>query len=150
MPEPWVTQEQVDAMLPAWKEILLLQDWRIELQVCKKLGDSWANCRADHKYKEALIKFSQRPPKPQYRTIPYDQEETLVHELLHIHHTPIDLLVPEGSPEDLALETMINQLAKSLVKLKRESDQWQRLAKKEEDLPRLTSLESLSIEATSN
>lgn len=108
-------------LLQEWQDRLCLQDWRIIL--CDNLkpeemtDENVAGCTVwNETIKAARIEIL----NPEYygsRMIPFDYEETLVHELLHLKTS----LVSDGVCElqERYMHQMIDDLARALVNAKR-------------------------------
>lgn len=117
------TQKQLDAALAYWQKVLRLQDWDIEAKLVTP-GDagygSEGTCLINVRHKCASIKVM----NDKHRTaVGYsgeaDNEDTLVHELLHIH---LELMAPDddGSLDYELFEQTVDVLADCFVKLKRQ------------------------------
>lgn len=114
-----VKKQTLVKLLETWQKILRLQDWDIKLKVVTNLDGCLARCEPNPKYKTAVITFCTKTPG--HLEDNSDLEITLVHELLHIHHSPVSFLIKEDSWEDWSAESMIDQLAHALVALHRDS-----------------------------
>ncbi len=107
-----------------WKERLTIQDWRVNL-VFKRAWDMSDNanlgsCDAMVSRKSATILLMDPIDASQQGD---DSEETLVHELLHLHtagfHNTDDGKLT--GPRRTAMEQMVDLLSIALVRLRRES-----------------------------
>lgn len=100
-----------------WQRILKLQDWDVSIKVVphREAEDAWGNVHWNFQEKIADIKLL-NPADQSGGMRPYCMEETLVHELLHLHFAPFN--ANSGTPEQLAQEQAINAIAHALVKLK--------------------------------
>ena len=115
--------EEVEEKLRAWQKILRLQDWFVEVEIVRKhemewhtsKGEVWTRTNANR----ALIKLLDPVDDTCPKTDPYDMEETLVHELLHLH---MDRFEPpkEDTIRSNELERTIDTLANVLVNLYRD------------------------------
>lgn len=98
-----------------WQRRLKLQDWDISVKIIphRESEDSWGSVRWNLQEKFADIKLLD-PADQSSSMRPYSMEETLVHELLHLHLAPLDVSEAKG----LAQEQAINAIARALVNLK--------------------------------
>lgn len=79
-----------------------------------------AECEWNLRKRMALIKVLDSADWDPSTPWPQDQEQSLVHELLHLHFAPFR--ADDGTPEDVAQEQAIDAIAKALVELKRPSE----------------------------
>lgn len=114
-----MTVKQLHKSLEEWTVILRLRDWNISLEVVDDF-ESFGETRFD-KYKNAKIVICSERTAPRNTPTCPDSEVTLVHELLHLHSAQLTMSIEPDSPEDNALEQMVEILAQSLVSLKRAS-----------------------------
>lgn len=108
-------------LLNEWTELLGLKDWRITLMTDVEPEDmdikeadgctSW-----EESIKAAIIQIV-RPDAYSKRLAPFDLEETLVHELLHLKFCLIQT-ADENSLQDRIAHQLIDDIARALVKLK--------------------------------
>lgn len=115
-----------EKLLNEWQERLGLQDWAIVLRYnCKfsdldtedSIGETlWSNT-----IKNATIRIVSKEEYGNDRTLPYDFEKTLVHELLHIKFGLIDIMNSgyESKVVDELRHQLIDDLARALVMAKR-------------------------------
>lgn len=100
-----------------WQKCLRLQDWDIVVKI-KRMEDMPKNlgeCVSSLTKKQAIISLLE-PNDTSNGDFPYDMEETLVHELLHIHFIEADDengCCPDG------VEQAIEEVARALIKLDR-------------------------------
>ena len=99
-----------------WQQLLKLQDWDvsvtiesldnedIEGDVTWVLEKKFADIRLTSEHPDAMR--------------PYDMEQTLVHDLLHLHFAPFD--AKSKTVKAIAQEQTINAIASALVNLKRQ------------------------------
>lgn len=104
-----------------WQKQLRLEDWEVKysLRVCGALlgnGHSEGATRTLIKRKECLVTIL-RHDNCSYPE-DYDMEQTLVHELLHLHFDPY-FSNDEKSLTHIAQEQTIDQLAHAFVRLNR-------------------------------
>lgn len=108
-------------LLPEWQKILRLQDWDVKLIVDRERnfigGDSQGECSWVLEKKQAFIKILDPVDFPDSKW-EQDSEETLVHELLHLHFAPFN--AEDGTLEDVAQEQAISAIAGALAGLKRD------------------------------
>ena len=102
-----------------WQKILRLQDWEIELEVVDKVNNMDENTFAfiehiDYQTLSATIKIRSETIQYLDHRGEVDQEETIVHELLHILTQAF--CDKQGSEAE---ERCINLIARALVRLKR-------------------------------
>ena len=120
-----MTLAELQQACKVWQERLRLQGWIVGLHIvpATELGDVDVQGRTyfqdTHKWARILICDDHHFATNQQHKWPEhdDQEETLVHELLHLHFQPLHIAAdcPEATAEELA----INCLAKALVALGR-------------------------------
>ena len=119
-----MTPEQLKARVEYWQQQLRLKDWLIDAQIVSAeelqgMG-AWAYNKMDHENRFSQIRLVD----PQWAHLlcqngpplyPYNLEETLVHEMLHIH-----LRGWEAEPDTSAFEDhefAINAIAQALMAL---------------------------------
>src|SRR5215469_18222449 len=86
------TQKQLEAWLREWQKILRLQDWDCKVSL-KRAADMHADsCEGCNRYHTALKTASIHVRDPidheSDAEWPPDAEETIVHELIHLHFAP--------------------------------------------------------------
>lgn len=117
-------REQLEHLTRQWQDLLGLTDWTIRLELVNftrphQSGD----IKVDPVHKSALLLLSRTPFR--------DEEETIVHELVHVVLWPLDTVAmdlvevtgPSGSPARefaqssvfRALEPVTEQLARALL-----------------------------------
>jgi len=101
-----------------WQRILKLQDWDVLVAVPsgEAMDEAEGQVTFDLGKKIADIKLVTPEGYPFDAMRPYQMEETLVHELLHLHFAPFD--AKTGTPKGVAQEQAINAIARALVNLK--------------------------------
>jgi hypothetical protein len=114
-----VTDDQLQERLQYWRVRLRLQDWHIIVRFADDhvLKDNVrGNCIAYWSSKSAHINIRPKAIYP-YHCFPSnpvnDEEEALVHELLHVHFSGFE--AEDGTPEDDLHHQAINALAVALV-----------------------------------
>lgn len=117
MPEVILTEKQLQEKLKYWKKRLRLRDWTIDAHVYRLSEFSNTNrqgeCQWVEESKTAQIKVLD-PADFSHTILINDMEETLVHELLHLHFAPMN--------EDkyyMPIEQAIESIAKALVEIDR-------------------------------
>ncbi|WP_160112318.1 hypothetical protein [Salicibibacter kimchii] len=114
------TQEELEQKLVYWQKILKLQDWDISIEKKKMIGEDFeGNVQCFLESKEAFISILDEDYRPDDSLGEHDMEETLVHELLHLHLYPISEIAEDKPNYDLFEEQAINALAKAYVYLDR-------------------------------
>lgn len=114
-------QPILDAMVQKWARILRLQDWDITIAMVDKRDLSLENVAGEiswnreHQQAEIRIMDPSQRPADMMET---DIEETVIHELLHLHACPFDTFEVD-SAEYYALELFINRVSQALLKLER-------------------------------
>jgi hypothetical protein len=121
--------QEPDQLLEYWQERLRLRDWRITVETKRhydmpgcviESGNEAAHITFHHHNKTGEIKVTERTDiDPETPGIP-SVEQSIVHELLHIHLTDWE---PEpSSTEYWRMECAINLIADALVSLRRKED----------------------------
>jgi hypothetical protein len=118
-----ITQPQAEALLAEWQRTLRLQDWDVVVRIVRGNGLELrqgldGHCNWTLPNKTAFIRISDPVDYDPAIVFPYDMEEILVHELVHLHFAPIAKF-DEGSAEDTALEQAVEMLSQALVTAKR-------------------------------
>lgn len=111
-----------------WQRTLKLSDWDVNAKLVphREMPDAVGHIRWDLDEKSADIRLITPEDYQSDALRPYNIEETLVHELLHLHLATFDM---SDEPKRLALEQAINAIARALVKLKNASQQPSSLVK---------------------
>lgn len=104
-------------MCAKWQEILRLQDWDVKTGIFRSrdmtLGGE-GECEWNLERKMASIRLMNPIDYPEGAMIPMDMENTLVHELLHLHFAPFF-----SEDKSIEQEQAINAITDGLVKLSR-------------------------------
>ena len=115
-----------EVLLNEWQERLGLQDWVIVLRYnCKfsdlETEDSCEETLWSTTIKNAIIRIISETEYGYDRTLPYDFEKILVHELLHIKFGLIDVMNSsyESKVVDELRHQLIDDLARALIMAKR-------------------------------
>jgi hypothetical protein len=115
-------QEQAEAALAKWQKILRLQDWEIKVKIVRQslmpCLDIMAHVNCVYPSKQALIKLLDPIDYPRDTEWGQDHEQSLVHELLHLHCWGFSDEDP-SSPKGICEDQMVAALATALVELKR-------------------------------
>lgn len=115
-----------ERLLEEWQERLGLQDWAIVLRYdCKfsdlETEDSIGETLWSTTIKNATIRIISKEEYGNDRTLPFDFEKTLVHELLHIKFGLIDIMdrTYESKVVDELRHQLLDDLARAMVMAKR-------------------------------
>lgn len=113
-------QEQLNAGLAKWQQILRLRDWDISADLLppRNAPNECGQTTLSWKYKEAHIKINSRVEDHSDGLGEHDHELSLVHELCHLHVRPLERDNPTQL-EDMVMEQVVEVLAKSFVNLDR-------------------------------
>ena len=109
------TEKQLRQKCAEWQKRLRLQDWGIFVKTARQAEmqcGGQGECEWVLKRKEATIVLVDPIDYP-LELVDQDMEETLVHELLHLHF--VILQPKDGTAEDTALEQAIVCIAGALV-----------------------------------
>ena len=119
-----MTQDELQSLCSEWQKTLRLQDWDIRARFVKhyrfpqsKQGE--VSCVEEQK--TALIRILVPEDYEPDQEWPQDIEQTLVHELVHVHFIAFTDS-EKGSAKDLALEQGVELTAWALVNLKRNAN----------------------------
>lgn len=114
--------EQLQQRLVYWQKKLNLSDWKIEAHI-KRGRDMREDCAGSINWvlpnKQAIISILDSVDYPDNTTGVQDMENTLVHELLHLHLAPIAEDSRENEHYTLFEEWAINSIADALIDLER-------------------------------
>lgn len=115
---PEVMRESALALVGHWQRTLRLQDWDIVVKL--RPFREMINCVGETTYnrskKQAIVTLLDPDDNDGNDDFPYDMEQTLVHELLHLHFEDGGN-TPEECPVDF--EQGINAVSAALVALNR-------------------------------
>ena len=101
-----------------WQQILKLVDWDVSVKIVSREEiEEGAEGRCDFVINNKTADISLIKPEgyPFDALRPYDIEQTLVHELLHLHFAPFNA---DTGLKAISQEQAINAIAGALVKLK--------------------------------
>lgn len=128
-----LTTDQLQERCLYWQERLRLRDWDVVVEVVRAArlqapgtGFLDGSCDWTLSNKTAYIRILDPVDYPEDAFEPQDMEQTLVHELLHIHFAPFfeGLVTSETKDlEQIAKETAIEMIARALVQVSREQQQ---------------------------
>ncbi len=122
-----------EALFKKWIRRLKLQDWEIVWKIVRKseLPESKSG-QCDTVVPKKIARISVLHPEdadPRWIT-PYDFELTIVHELLHPHLAPWQLLYDLGDQSELLLEQAVHALSKSFLEADRQEGSWKQTSPK--------------------
>ena len=115
-----MTEHELQALCAEWQKRLRLQDWDVKVQLARRWAmepGNQAECEWNLRKRIAVIRVLDSVDWNSDTPWPQDQEQSLVHELLHLHFAPFRA-EPE-TPQDVAQEQAIDAIARALVELKR-------------------------------
>jgi hypothetical protein len=115
MEEIILTQEQLEKKLEEWQKRLRLQDWIIKVRIARasELPEGSMACvRATLAKKTAGILILDPIDYEPDLMLPQDMENSLVHELLHLHLEPIHM---EDDTKLIAVEQAIESITSGLL-----------------------------------
>ncbi|MHC5779681.1 hypothetical protein [Nostoc sp.] len=101
-----------------WQQILRLMDWDVSVNIVsyEEMPEGVeGECQFVINNKTANIKLIKPEGYPFDALRPYDMEQTLVHELLHLHFAPFNI---DTGLKATSQEQAINAIARALVNLK--------------------------------
>jgi hypothetical protein len=121
--EGFVFTDEQDAQAACewWQKRLRLVDWDVKVKygTMRQMGlDIEGSCDPVLVLKVALLRLTHAADYPESQWPP-DEEETLVHELIHLHFEPFR--VKDSSLTDTAQEQAIECLATSFISFRRAS-----------------------------
>lgn len=117
-------QAEIVKQVTYWQQVLALQDWNVEVRLCRQWEMSDQFTLAETEWylarKDAIIRVLH--PKDlgglAHRFINDEESDydiTIVHELLHLHFAPFD----KGNSDGVSHEQAINAISRGMVKLYR-------------------------------
>ena len=121
-----LTTADIIDVVAGWQERLKLQDWTIQARVCRSFEMSDPGRQGEIAFwdvqKVARLSVLDPIDFPKTGWLPQDPENTIVHELLHVHFRPLsDISTPHL---ELAEEQAVNAIANALVEGHRFRPQW--------------------------
>jgi hypothetical protein len=118
------TEEELRLECAEWQKILRLQDWIINLRICRERdmseSDRNAEIEANLPKRMATIRILDPIDYPPGLVEEQDMELSLVHELLHIHLFPL-FADREDEMRMVAEEQAIEAISRGLIELHRKS-----------------------------
>lgn len=116
------TKDKLEERLAYWQKKLNLLDWQFEVNICRA-RDMKENCAGSINWtlsnKMALISILNPIDYPEDAMGVQDMENTLVHELLHIHLAPLNDDYSQNEHYTLFEEWAICSIAGALIELER-------------------------------
>lgn len=111
-----MTQKQLETRLKFWQKVLRLQDWSIAVSLVpsEDIEGAHGMCNYVTTRKAAVIRVMRHSDWKEGE-MPYDADQTLVHELLHLHFA---LFAAEGDEDSLfntVQEQAVDLIADALV-----------------------------------
>jgi len=116
-----LTEDELRMKCYEWQAILRLQDWDVIISIDRArdmIPDVLGQCEWTLPTKQARIRILDPVDHPPDLKWPQDMEQTLVHELLHLHFAPFNKFEAD-SLEYVTMEQAIDLIAGALVRLKR-------------------------------
>jgi hypothetical protein len=121
MRDPRLTQGLAERWVREWQEVLRLRDWEVEVAVLRGRDMKAEDCEGltsyQAKLKRARIELRDPIDHDGGHGFGPEPEETLVHELLHLHFATF--YAKDETAEQVAQEQAIELIAHGLVTLKR-------------------------------
>lgn len=118
-----MTNKQLQARLKFWQKRLRLQDWDItaEFSLAKDIQNEGAlgETRIIPNWKTADIKLLSVSEMSEDDLRNGDIEQTLVHELLHLHTDALFYMTDQSKPLSIINEQLIEAISHALVELDR-------------------------------
>ena len=112
-------KDALAALCREWQDRLGLAHWEIDVKLVRgvEIGNNCGQVDISTVKEQAFIRL--KSPEDYHGYFPYDMEQTLVHELLHI---PMRYIVDpvDDTLEDALTEAFIERMARLLVRLKHE------------------------------
>jgi hypothetical protein len=118
---PQVTETHLRRLLRYWQRRLRLADWKCSIRFAPKT--ELKDCQGKNEHNEnartseiLVLNPADYDPNEYPGKIPQDVEDTVVHELLHLHFS---WFKPRNKAEEIMLEQAIESIAGALIALKR-------------------------------
>lgn len=113
-----LTQRNAKQLCREWQKVMRLQDWDVKVFIRRASFFSSENVQGECRWvlpsKEATIFLLDPIDYPTDTSWEQDHEQTLVHELAHLHFAPF-----WDNDDSVTMEQAIDAMAKALVSLKR-------------------------------
>ncbi len=118
-----MTEIELQALLTEWQKRLRLQDWDVHIAFTRERDMAVDNSRGAIRWnvslKEAWLHILDPIDYPPDQ-VPQDIEQTIIHELLHLHLVMVAEMAAENEIIQITTEQAIVCIAEALVRLKRE------------------------------
>ena len=117
---------RAELLVAKWQKILRLQDWQVFVEVKRRRDmpedykDCYGLCQPNISSKQAVITIRSEFDHDD-QPLPYDMEQVIVHELLHLYTADLSVLETPGSFEYIAMEQMIELLSWAFITLDRKN-----------------------------
>lgn len=115
-----VNEENANRLLSFWQKQLRIEDWNVFLYIKRIYDmreDSIGRCAPAPSTRTAVIALLHPGDYAPSICTPYDMEQTLVHELLHVSFAASE---PDPGDKHLMFEQSLDALSYALVNLNRE------------------------------
>ncbi|NIK67915.1 hypothetical protein [Paenibacillus sp. BK720] len=118
----FLSMEALEDRLRYWQSKLRLMDWQVEIMFERgyNLGADIGRIHIFEDKRRALIRMTEANDWDPANLLPYDMEQVVVHELLHIHFYP---LTRDAGSNVTAEEQAIEAISWALVSLDRRADE---------------------------
>lgn len=119
--------EQVAGFFDKWVVRLCLRDWMLQWRVVgadELPDDTTGECTAVVTKKIAHIKILHPNEAKSNWLDPYDVEQTVVHELVHLHLSPWSSLLGDEDTGECLLEQAVNVWSRMLIEADRDHPRW--------------------------
>ena len=118
-----MTQDKLEALCREWQFRLGLTEWKVQVKLRRHYEmsekGSWGECEWNAVRRTARISILDPADADPNGILPYDPEETLVHELLHLHAASFAGHIERDSYQYHLMEHAIDSIAAALISLKR-------------------------------
>lgn len=117
-----MTQDELVTLCAEWQKRLRLQDWIVKPRIARKfdfVDRAQGQCNWTIETKIATILILDPIDYPRDTLFEQDLEQTLVHELLHLHLAGV--LEEDNRANEITIEQAIDCTAMALVQLRRET-----------------------------
>ena len=117
-------QESAEMLCRKWQRVLRLQDWDVFITVKRRADmledyqDAYGYCIPNLQSKQAVIVIRSEIDHDD-APLPYDAEQVIIHELLHLFTADFSCFESPGSLEYIGMEQMVEILSWAFIKLDR-------------------------------
>ena len=115
--------DDLQPLLTEWQKRLRLQDWDVQVSITRErdmpIDSSRGAIRWNVNTKEAWLHILDPIDYPPDQ-VPQDIEQTIIHELLHLHLVMVAEMAGENETIQITTEQAIVCISEALVRLKRE------------------------------